>query len=160
MQENSASLHHEILSNDLNNNDSEFGEDAAEVEERLNVSNGFSENSMSATYHQYQPKKEQVSVDWPQIVIPDKSNLKMLDKRKSGEGNSFTFNVCKVAYFYFSANFVRKCQHLEKKTNLQSKREKIAKFGKLKLNKQMILVTIYTRDGFRVESAKQGLMCS
>lgn len=62
LQESSSSLRHELSSNDLNNNDNEFDEDATELGDRIvNSSNGFNQNSMSGSY-QYQEKKKQVGM--------------------------------------------------------------------------------------------------
>lgn len=61
LQEGATSLRHDLSSNDLNNNDNEFEEDASELGDRLvNSSSGFNE-SMNATY-QHQAKKKQVGL--------------------------------------------------------------------------------------------------
>lgn len=59
MQEGATSLRHELSSNDLNNNDNEYDESEAELGDRIvNLSNGYSESSMSGTYQEQNRKKQ------------------------------------------------------------------------------------------------------
>lgn len=60
LQEGAISLRHDLSSNDLNNNDNEFDDNATELgDQTVNLSNDFSE-SMNGTY-QHQATKKQVS---------------------------------------------------------------------------------------------------
>lgn len=62
LQESSSRLRHDLSSNDLNNNDNDFDDESTELGDRIvNLSNGFSQNSMSGTY-QHQGNKKQVGV--------------------------------------------------------------------------------------------------
>lgn len=64
LQESVSSLRHELSSNDLINNSNNGFDDDPELENRIvNLSNSFSENSMSGTYQQHQQRRKQVGED-------------------------------------------------------------------------------------------------
>lgn len=89
LQEGVTSLRHDVLSDEVNNEDNSFdeNEETENGEKIVNLSNGFSENSMSGAY-QHQSRSNHVSCFYHNISITFKlnclrKNLKMSCKALS-----------------------------------------------------------------------------